>query len=192
MRSPDYGQVRADILAAAASYEGIPTPENLSMEGGGSVRYSAAVIRRCAREDPSVKDLLEEKGAAYVRACSREAFDEAMTALRWGFARGKVRAAIEERLDTHILEAIGQFKGVPNPFTLTKAGGGPLPYAQSTVFSRLDFNSALQAAIEAKAPSNPLAERADALPAKPVSIRQARREAAKEHVTAIVQRLRRA
>ncbi len=190
MRRPDYSQVRAEILAAAASYEGIPTPENLSMESGGAVRYSAAIIRKCAKEDPSVKDRLEEKGAAYVRACSRETFDEAMTALRWSFARGKVRAAIEERLDAHILEAIERSKGVPNSLTLTKAGGGPLPYAPSTIFSRLDFNSSLQEAIELKLPApNPLAKHADVLPAHVPSLAPPQH---RQHLNQIVRRLRRA
>jgi hypothetical protein len=69
-----------------------------------------------------------------------------------------VRIEIEKRLDGIILREITRFEGTPKPCNLSKEHGGPLPYSQSTIFSRAKFNDSIADALEAKAPEKPLAD----------------------------------
>jgi len=140
----------ACILDAINSYEGIPTAFNLSKANGGSLEYGPKTIRKRLKKNLDLQQALEIRGIRFIETCDKKMFDECVTTKQWTSATGKTREAIENRLDTYVLEGIQLYQGIPTVFSLSKANGGPLEYSHTTIGERLKKNPDLQKALEAR------------------------------------------
>ncbi|MEW6035742.1 MAG: hypothetical protein AB1529_03960 [Candidatus Micrarchaeota archaeon] len=138
------------ILEAITSFDGIPAAGNLGKEGEGPLAYGPEIISKRLKENPGLQQALEERGIAFVESCDRAVFDREFTSKHWISTKGNARAAIDRRLDRHILEAITSFDGIPSAKNLSNANGGPLAYSPGTISERLKENPVLRRALYSK------------------------------------------
>jgi len=146
----DYSGIDGEILEAIERYEGVPTANNLSKENGGPLEYNHSLILERLKRNPGLQDALEIKGVKFVEICERKKFDECITTWQWINATGKIREAIDTRLDKFIAEAIESFKEVPTVSNLSKPSGGLLEYSRRVIAERLKKNPGLNEALEFK------------------------------------------
>ncbi len=102
----DYSGIDEEILEAIQSYDGIPNAFNLSKEKSGRLRHSAHLIASHLKKNTKLQEALETRGLSYVETCDRIKFDESIVTCQWTNITGKVREAIDNRIDRYILEAI--------------------------------------------------------------------------------------
>jgi hypothetical protein len=138
------------ILEAIQLYQGIPTASSLNKIGKGTLNFSESTIAERLEKNPELRKALETRSLEFVKTCARKTFDEFFTTCPWTFTRGKIRRAIDEKLDKHILEAIQSYQGIPTASSLSKKGKGPLEYSDALISIRLKKNPELQKALESR------------------------------------------
>ncbi len=137
-----------EILQTIESYDGVPTLNNISKEGGGPLNISFGTIAERAQKNPKIEEAIDQKGLEYVRTCDRKTFDGSIAALKWTNVPKKIKQAINERIDGIILEEIGASNGVLTMGNLSAPHGANLTYSNVLLMKRFEENPALSKAME--------------------------------------------
>jgi len=139
-----------EIFAALRPFVGVPSASDLTKSGGGSLIYPEYVINNRFKTRFWLQRAREIVATRFIRTCNCEVFNEIVATRNLYYISSSVQSEIEKRLDESILEEIVRSKGVPDHKNLSEENGGPLPYAPTTIYSRIHSNASLRDAIESR------------------------------------------